>query len=389
MVTLSEGLQMTTHASAQSLHELVQNNKLPTITATQLVNKWQAETLARRRNLKSYFNDHFATLIASPSYAAQAGESVAPVIYRGTAVTAKSGEHAFFFVEKSTEYRKQPLGDNAVASRTGTVVPLWHTMIPDALAREKAASDLVDAGLTPHFCLVYKTVVKRLPGDYITFTRYTEFAGPKTVAECLEDETYRKSLAFELHAKLQVTTAFAVALKHVDTAFFQGDLHTGNVVVQPLAADGPSGVAIENPFCATYKSRFLFRIIDFISAFAPLDYGAYYDDAPEFFASVFHALFHKQRYALADILAFFYQFDVTAGRPFSMLTSLAFTYVHQNSTRKEVDVAKGLAQMLLSFYDDPPGPGTLYGARRRRRGSTRRSGRKTSRRRGSTRGGRK
>lgn len=345
--------------------------------------RWYAASLKQRRGLKTYFNNNFDKLIASSkTRATQRGLSSAPIVHETSIRNGTGKELPFLFVVKALQYDKQYLGPDPANSS-------WHALVPESLAREKSASDLVEKGLTPHFCLVYKTVVKRLPGDYITFTRYTEFAGPKTVAECLEDETYRKSLAFELHAKLQVTTAFAVALKHVDTAFFQGDLHTGNVVVQPLAADGPSGVAIENPFCATYKSRFLFRIIDFISAFAPLDYGAYYDDAPEFFASVFHALFHKQRYALADILAFFYQFDVTAGRPFSMLTSLAFTYVHQNSTRKEVDVAKGLAQMLLSFYDDPPGPGTLYGARRRRRGSTRRSGRKTSRRRGSTRGGRK
>jgi hypothetical protein len=142
------------------LRVLVQNNKLPTVTAAELVNSWQAGSLARRRSLKTYFIEHFETLIHSPTHDAQSGESVKPVIYEGLAQTLKAS-HRFYFVGKSTEYRAQRLGEFAVAVEGSAPVPSWHTMIPDAPAREKAASDLVEAGLTPHFCLVYKTVVNR------------------------------------------------------------------------------------------------------------------------------------------------------------------------------------------------------------------------------------
>jgi hypothetical protein len=342
--------------------------------------RWYAASLKQRRGLKTYFNNNFDKLMASSkTRATQRGLSSAPIVHETSIRNGTGKELPFLFVVKALQYDKQYLGPDPANSS-------WHALVPESLAREKSASDLVEKGLTPHFCLVYKTVVRRPYGGVVAFTRYTEFGGEKTVAQCLQDATYRASLAFELHAKIQIATAFAVALAHTHTPFYQGDLHTNNVMVQPLA-DGMEGVAIENPFCPTYKSRFLFRIIDFVAHRSALNYGVFNNHAGAIRA-VFDMLFAKRRFALADILAFFVQFDIDC-QVDSAFTGLAFTYVYENMESKQEDVAEGIARMLLTFYDDPPGDETLYGARRRRRGgggsTRRRGGGSTRRRRGSSR----
>lgn len=340
---------------------LTRRNAIAKVNSQSVALKWQAANLKLRRGLKAYFNREFDSLIAySATRHTQSGFSTAPVIH-----VTNNLDQPFLFIEKATQYKEQRLGLD------GKEYPF--ALVPEALAREKSASDLVEKGLTPHFCLVYKTVVERSKDGFLTFTRYTEFGGEKTVAQCLmEDETYRTSLAFELHAKIQVATAFAVALAHTRAPFYQGDLHANNVVVQPLT-DGSEGVAIENPFCLTYKSRFLFRIIDFVSPLSSFNYGKQYN-LQNTTLLVFEMLFKKRRFALADILAFFIHFDIIC-KTDSILTHLAFMYVYENMENKQEDVAEGIARMLLTFYDDPPRAETLYGARSRRRSSRRRTSR--------------
>lgn len=341
--------------------------------------RWYAASLKQRRGLKTYFNNNFDALMASSkTRATQRGMSSAPIVHETSIRNGSGKEQPFLFIVKALQYDKQYLGPETPNS--------WHALVPESLAREKSASDLVEKGLTPHFCLVYKTVVHRPYGGVVAFTRYTEFGGEKTVAQCLQDATYRTSLAFELHAKIQIATAFAVALAHTRTPFYQGDLHTNNVMVQPLAA-GTEGVAIGNPFCPTYKSRFLFRIIDFVAHRSAVDYGVFNVTLPQPYPLVFGMLFAKRRFALADVLAFYIDFDRACGTHESMFTRLAFTYVYENMESKQEDVAEGLARMLLTFYDDPPGDETLYGAQRRRRrrgGGSSRHRKASTRRRGAS-----
>jgi hypothetical protein len=323
--------------------------------------KWQAETIETRRQLMQVFRLNFDAIMKSDHESVDVTEFFHDVKKHRVTITSDGKSTNFCFIEKTRKFRVQRRDAQ---------------LFPDELAREKFASELVENNLTAGFCLVYKTVVTRAAGKELLFTRYTEYGGPQTILQHFSSNRYfRRSFAFELHAKIQVASAFATALKHAPFPFYQGDLHCGNVVVQSF--DEPTDIEIRQR--RNYRSRFLFRVIDFQTAIVPLK-GLKPANAEE---QILKELFETKRMALSDVLYFFTHYDkscsVSEPKPPSLLTALAMQYVRVNFEESDVKILEGLVFMMLSFYEDPITQDTLFGGvnriKRTRTKSTRRRSR--------------